>query len=82
MTGSTYLKRWPSYTRNSQGRAKTDERYKNMKIAMCTPMFLPVLGGAEKYVYDLSEFLIDRKPTVGVFTLNLFYWKRARASAN
>ncbi len=39
-----------------------------MKIAMVCPFFLPVVGGMEKHVYNLSKELINRGHQVTVFT--------------
>lgn len=42
-----------------------------MKIAQITPYFLPHTGGVERYVYNLSKYLINEGHIVEVITSNI-----------
>ena len=41
-----------------------------MKILQLTPYFLPYMGGIEKYVHNLSKFLVERGHELEIITSN------------
>ena len=48
-----------------------------MRVALLTPYFLPTIGGAELYVYDLARFLIKHGHQASILTTNIYQRKQA-----